>query len=136
MERNKMSAIAMIAVILGAAGLGAGAYSVISVQTGAIEGDDGDDGDTGAIGTKGDEGQDAPGGIVVGLMDPDDGETVSGNVTIRAMVSGSEDYNIKVYVNGTLNTTYVPFEWNTTKLSDGWWNVTVIATDVATNDVS
>jgi hypothetical protein len=50
MERNKLSAITMIAVILGAAGLGAGAYSVISVQTGAVKGDDGDDGDDGASG--------------------------------------------------------------------------------------
>jgi len=142
MERNKMSAMAMIAVILGAAGLGVGAYSVISVQTGAIEGEDGDDGDTGATGLigpegdEGDDGQDAPGGIVIGIMDPDDGEIISGNVTIRAMVAGSENYDVKVYINGSLNATIVPFVWNSSKVSDGWWNVTVIATDVATNDVS
>lgn len=50
MESNKLSAIAVIAVILGAIGLGVGAYSIISVQTGAIKGDEGDDGDDGAAG--------------------------------------------------------------------------------------
>ncbi len=53
MESNKLSAIAMIAVILGVAGLGVGVYSVISVQTGAVKGDDGNDGDDGANGANG-----------------------------------------------------------------------------------
>ncbi len=145
MEINKLSAIAFIAVILGATGLGVGAYSVISVQTGAVKGgdgvdgangDDGADGDDGATGQEGDDGQDAPGDIVIGILDLDEGETVSGTVIIRAMVAGSENYNIKVLINASLNATCVPFTWNTTKLSDGWWNVTIIATDIATNDVS
>ncbi len=50
MESNKLSTIAIIAVILAAIGLGVGAYSLISVQTGAVEGDDGDDGDDGPAG--------------------------------------------------------------------------------------
>jgi hypothetical protein len=53
MERDKFFTIAMIAIILGAIGLGIGVYSVISMQSGTIKGDDGDDGD---------DGQDAPGG--------------------------------------------------------------------------
>ena len=72
----------------------------------------------------------------MGLLDPDEGETISGNVTLRAMIAGRENYDIIILINGSLNATYVPFEWNTTKLADGWWNVTVIAIDVATNNVS
>ncbi|TFF90532.1 MAG: hypothetical protein EU548_02545 [Promethearchaeota archaeon] len=50
MESNKLSAIAVIAVILAAIGLGVGAYSLISVQTGTVKGDDGDDGEDGPAG--------------------------------------------------------------------------------------
>ena len=56
-----MLSMAMICVILGATGLAFGLYSAISVQTGAIEGEDGDDGDDGLSGTKG---EDAPVGEV------------------------------------------------------------------------
>jgi len=49
MGRTKTSAMAMIAILLGAAGLGAGAYSVNLVRTGAVKGDDGDDGDDGIV---------------------------------------------------------------------------------------
>ncbi len=50
MEKNKLAAMAVIAVILGAVGLGFGAYSIINIQTGAVKGEDGDDGDDGAVG--------------------------------------------------------------------------------------
>lgn len=40
----------ILALIVGAAGLGLGAFTIISVQTGALNGDDGDDGDDGKDG--------------------------------------------------------------------------------------
>lgn len=50
MEREKLSAIAFIAIILGAVGAGVGGYAVGVILTGGADGDDGDDGDDGAAG--------------------------------------------------------------------------------------
>ncbi len=45
-ERNLM-VLALLGVIIGASGLGFGTYSIMQIQTGALDGDDGDDGDDG-----------------------------------------------------------------------------------------
>lgn len=63
MRENSLMALALLGVIIGASGLGFGAYSMMQVQTGAVDGDDGDDGDDGKNGI------DAPiKGIVVQLL--------------------------------------------------------------------
>ena len=46
MRENNLMALALLGVIIGASGLGFGAYSTMQVQTGAVNGDDGDDGDS------------------------------------------------------------------------------------------
>ncbi len=63
MREKNLLALAIIGVIIGAVGLGLGAFSTIQVQTGAPQGapgDDGDDGDDGDKGDKGDDGEDEP----------------------------------------------------------------------------
>jgi len=50
MRENHLKTLALLGVIIGAVGLGAGAYSVFNVHTGAIKGDEGDDGDDGSAG--------------------------------------------------------------------------------------
>ena len=118
----------MLGLIIGASGLGLGAYSTMQIQTGAVKGEEGDDGDDGT------DGQDGPGEIIVGIMGPDQGEIISGNITIRAMIAGSDNYAVNLYINGSLNATYVPFVWNSSKVADGWWNITIIVIDIATNN--
>ncbi|MFX0125468.1 MAG: hypothetical protein ACFFAE_17740 [Candidatus Hodarchaeota archaeon] len=96
----------------------------------------GPEGPQGPPGEDGTDGQDAPGGIIVGILDPDYGESISGNVRIRGIIFGSEDYTLSILLNGTEIGTVLPMEWNSLTVDDGWWNITVIATDMATNDLS
>jgi len=133
MVENKSSIFGIIAIIVGASGLGLGAFSVVNFQL--VEGPQGIPGDDGQEGVDGMDGEDAPGGIIVGILDPDQDETISGNITIRALVAGSESYTVVVLINSSLNATYLPYEWNTTTVADGWWNVTVIVTDIITGNM-
>jgi len=122
MVENKSSLFGIIALIIGASGLGLGAFSVVTFQV--VEG------------PQGPPGQDTPGEIQVGILDPDYGEEVLGKITIRALIAGSESYFISILRNGTQIGTSLPFEWDTSAISDGWWNITVIATDALTKNVS
>lgn len=122
MVENKSSLFGIIAIIIGASGLGLGVFSVVNFQT--VEGDDGVDG------------EDAPGGLVVGILSLDDGETVSGDVTIKALIYGCENYNISVLRNSTQIGIVLPLTWDTTAISDGWWNITVIIIDTLMNNKS
>ncbi|MHA1381478.1 MAG: hypothetical protein ACTSRG_24180 [Candidatus Helarchaeota archaeon] len=70
---------------------------------------------------------------IVGILDPDYGETVWGNITIRALIFEENDYTISVLLNGSEIGTTLPLEWNSSTVSSGWWNITVIATDVSNN---
>jgi len=124
MVENRSSLFGIIAIIIGASGLGLGTYSIVNFQL--VEGPQG---------LPGDDGQDAPGGLLVGILDPDNGETVSGSVTIEAIVYGSEDYTISVLRNGTEIGTSIPMAWDTTSIGDGWWNITVILTDTVSENV-
>ena len=72
-------------------------------------------------------------GVEVGILDPDQDDTVSGIVEIRAMIWSSSAYTVQVLINGSLNATAVPFKWNTTKLDDGPWKITVIVTNAELN---
>ena len=149
MVENRSTIFGIITLIIGASGLGLGAFSAINFQIlegpegppgddgqDGIDGLDGVDGTDGIDGINGTDGQDSLGGIVVVILDPDQGETISGNVIVRVLVACSENYTAIVLINGSLDATQVPFEWNTTEVADGWWNVTVIVTDVKTNNVS
>lgn len=62
MVENKSSIFGIIALIIGASGLGLGAFSVVNFQT--VEGPQGPPGDDGADGVDGFDGVDAPGGLV------------------------------------------------------------------------
>jgi len=137
MVENKSSLFSIIAIIIGASGLGIGAYSVVNFQTvegpQGLPGEDGIDGDDGQDGI---DGKDAPGGIIVGIMDPDEGEIISGNITIRAMITGSESYTISILRNSSEIGTSLPMMWNTEADDDGWWNITIVVADIETTNVS
>ncbi|MBN2149965.1 MAG: hypothetical protein JW839_00835 [Candidatus Lokiarchaeota archaeon] len=111
-----------MAMIVGLLGAGLGAYSAFFQQPLAgIPGADGEDGKDGA---------DATSTLVVGILDPDQGETVAGSVVIRALVAGSDNYTVSIMRNGSQVGTSVPFVWNTLGVSDGDYNITVRVTDV------
>ncbi|MFX0031406.1 MAG: right-handed parallel beta-helix repeat-containing protein [Candidatus Hodarchaeota archaeon] len=138
--KNRSSIFAIIALIIGASGLGLGVFSVVNFQIvegpQGAPGQDGQDGIDGVDGVNGTDGKDAPGGIVVGILDPDNGQTISGVVKIRALVYGTELYSISILRNGTEIGTTLPYDWDTLSVSDDWYNITVIVTDAATNNVS
>jgi len=74
--------------------------------------------------------------IMVGILDPDYGDTISGEIMIRAMILHSHPnwgYSISVLINGTEISSSVPFEWDSTTVDDGWWNITVRVTDTHGN---
>ena len=79
----------------------------------------------------GEQGQ--AGDPVVGILDPDHEETYSGNITIRAMVWAASAYTVSVIRNGTEIGTSLPVEFNSTLIADGWYNITVVATDGSSN---
>lgn len=122
MVENKSSIFGIIALLIGTFGLGVGVFSVVNFQI--VEGPPGQDG------------QDAPGGILIAILDPDHGEIVAGEKTIRILVTGSESYTISILRNGTEIGNSVQLEWDTSTVSDGWWNITVTVTDITTNDQS
>ena len=125
MVENRSSIFGIIALILGAGGLGLGAFSVVNFQV--VDGPQG---------LPGEDGTDAPGEIVIGILDPDQGEVISGEVTIRALIAGSEQYTVSVLRNGTEIGTTLPMLWNTTLENDGWYNITIVATDVVSDNVN
>ncbi|NVM02386.1 MAG: hypothetical protein HWN67_08615 [Candidatus Helarchaeota archaeon] len=126
MEKNTLKAITVIAIVIGAFGLTFGYLAVARPETmdpillfSAIPAPKGGNG--------------VPGDPVVGILDPDYGETYSGNITIRAMVWSASAYTISVLRNGIEIGTSVPLEWNTTTELDGLYNITVAATDSLNN---
>jgi hypothetical protein len=126
-------ALTLLGVIIGASGLGFGAYSTMQVQTGAIKGDDGDDG---SAGREGIDGEDAPGGIVVGIIDPDHHDIVWGEIEIRALVYGSSNYSVSVKANQTEIGTRLPTLWDTALEVEGWYNLTVMIMDNETKEMA
>lgn len=119
MPENRNFIFSIIAIILAISGIGVGAYSVINFQL--IEGP---------------PGQDAPGGLMIGVLDPDDGEIVSGDVSIRIIVYGSEDYTLSILRNGTEIGASENLVWDSTSVNDGWWNLTFILTDLESSNSS
>ncbi len=131
MVENKSSLFGIIALIIGATGLGVGVFSVVSFQM--IEGPQGLPGDDGQDGI---DGKDALGGILVAILEPHHGEIVTGKKIIRTLVTGSEGYTISILRNGTEIGASSQLDWDTSTVNDGWWNITVIATDIQTSAVS
>lgn len=131
MVENKSSLFGIIALIIGASGLGLGAFSVVNFQV--VEGPQGLPGQEGQDGI---DGEDAPGGLLVKIIDPDNEDMVFGNITIRAIIYGSENYAISVLLNGTEIGTTVPMDWDTSLEFDNWYNITIIVTDIETGNAS
>ncbi|MFX1377149.1 MAG: right-handed parallel beta-helix repeat-containing protein [Promethearchaeota archaeon] len=104
--------------------MGLGAFTIINFQV--IEGPQGIPGEDGQ------DAPDAPGGLVIGILDPDYKEEVSGNILVRALIYGSENYTVSILRNGTEIGTSLPMMWNTALVADGWWNITIIVTDITT----
>ncbi|MFX1281352.1 MAG: hypothetical protein ACFFA3_18535, partial [Promethearchaeota archaeon] len=72
-------------------------------------------------------------GLQVGILDPDQYEIVSGLIEVRIVLWNSSRCSINVFMNGSLNATSVPWVWDTTKASDGWWNISVRVIDTKSN---
>ena len=104
MIRDRMLSIGMIAVILGATGLAFGLYSIISVQTGAVKGENGDDGDDAAAPI---HGKDAPiKGIVLQVLSNSSSEyserkPADPYTLLSINISVSKNSNIECF--GTIN---------------------------------
>ena len=90
MSNDRFQIFSVVALIMGAAGLGFGTYSIINFQL--VEG---------TPGPPGADGKDAPGGLIIAILDPDPNEIISGNVTIKALIYGSNNYNILIFLNTT-----------------------------------
>jgi hypothetical protein len=132
MVEKKNAIFGIIAIIIGASGLGLGAFSIVNFQL--VEGPQGIPGEDGQDGVNGTDGRDAPGGFIVKILDPDYGENVSGHVTIRAIVYGSINYSVSIFRNSTEIGNTIPTIWNTETVNDGVWNITIIAIDHTTSD--
>ena len=128
MVENRSTLFGIIALIIGVSGLGLGAFSVVNFQV--VEGPPGQDGQDGI------DGEDAPGGFIVRILDPDNGESVKGNITIRALIYGSENYTVQILIDGTEIGKSLPLIWNSSSVLDGWKNITVIASDAASGEKS
>jgi len=126
-NNGRSTFLIILTLLIGASGLGLGVYSSFIQQP--LQGLPGQDGVNGVDGVDGKDGADAPGSIVVGILDPDQNDLLSGIVEIKALIAGSDGYSISVLRNGTEIGTDIPVEWDTTLISDGWWNITVKATD-------
>jgi len=145
---NRSSLFGIIAIIIGASGLGLGAFSMVNFQLiegpegpqgepgdngqDGIKGDDGLDGINGTDGEDGLDGEDAPGGLVVGILDPGQHDTVWGEIEIRALVYGSNNFSVSVKANQTEIGTQLPTFWDTSLEIEGWYNITVIIMDTET----
>ncbi len=72
---------------------------------------------------------------LVGILDPDDGEAYWGNISVRAMIWEESDYSVEILINGSVNSTILPFTWDTglPQFGDGWWNLSVRVTDENNN---
>jgi len=124
-NNGRSNLLIVVALLIGLSGVGLGAYSTF-LQT-PIAGAPGEDGEDGLDGV---DGKDAPGGIVVGILDPDSHDMVSGVIEIRALIAGSTQYSISVLINASEIGTQVPLEWDTTSVADGWWNITIEVIDI------
>ncbi|MFX1237642.1 MAG: hypothetical protein ACFFAS_10735 [Promethearchaeota archaeon] len=111
-----ISAISIVAVVLGGTGLGFGVFSMITLQDELNSSNDGDD-----LPEKRNP--------IVGILDPDESQAVSGIVLVRAMIWCDLNYAVQVLLNDSLKATHLPYSWNTTTFSDGWWNLSVVVID-------
>jgi len=145
MIENRSSLFGIIALIIGASGLGLGIFSVVSSQVlegpegpsgedgiEGIDGIDGIDGIEGINGTDGIDGIDGPPGPVntlVGILNPDNGEQIWGNITIDALIYSSDEYDVSILLNGSSIGEALPLLWNSSTVAQGWWNITVLVID-------
>ncbi len=120
--KGQVTALLVVALVLGAGGFGLGAYSLIS----GGQGPQGDQGNQGPTGIQGPAGMPGP---VVGITQPGNNTIIYGIVTVRIMLWNSTPCTFKVLVNRSINATALPWVWNTnaSQFGNGWWNLTVQA---------
>jgi hypothetical protein len=71
---------------------------------------------------------------VVGILDPDNDQIISGEITIRAQIwEISNNYSISILMNGSEIGTEIPLKWNSNDVEDGNYNLSVVATDKSGN---
>ncbi|MGM0469695.1 MAG: hypothetical protein ACQERB_12910 [Promethearchaeati archaeon] len=112
-NNGRFNLLIVLALLIGVSGVSLGAYSAFF--QGPVAGVDG---------------KDAPGGVVVGILDPDAHDMVSGVIEIRALIAGSNQYSVSVLRNASEIGTQLPLSWDTTSVADGWWNITVKVLDI------
>ncbi len=74
--------------------------------------------------------RDAP---IVGILDPNLGEQVSGTITIRGIVYEMSNYTLSIRINETEIGTQLPLQWNSSLFADGNYTLSILATDTAFN---
>lgn len=134
MIENRSSLFGIIALIIGVSGLGLGVFSVISSQL--LEGSMGPPGEDGIDGIDGTDGMQGPPGPIdtlVGILNPDNGEQIWGNITINALIYTSYEYNLSILLNGSSIGKALPLLWNSSTVAQGWWNITVKVTNTVNN---
>jgi hypothetical protein len=130
-SKSQITALLVAALVLGGSGLGLGAYSLVSGGQGA-QGPKGEQGVQGTQGDQGTTGLQGPAGMVgpvVSITQPGNNTVISGIVSVRIMLWNSTRCTFEVLVNGSLNATELPWQWNTNapQFGNGWWNLTVRA---------
>ncbi len=118
----------VVAIALGGTGMILGAYAISSSGQG-LQGLQGPEGLEGEQGPQGPPGMVGP---VVGITQPGNNTVIHGCVSVRIMLWNSTPCTIEVLVNGSLNSTETPWTWDTTdpQFGNGWWNLTVRATNL------
>ena len=154
-QATKGSLVAILAMFLAIASLGFGGISYLNPQEGTtgtpgedgidgidgidglngtdgIDGIDGLNGTDGTDGTNGLDGEDLTGSIVVGILNPSNEQILKGDVTVKALIFGSESFSIEILIKGTVNGTNLPYTLDTSDWEDGNWNLTIKITDTET----
>jgi hypothetical protein len=103
-NRKKIRIFGIVAMVVGIAGMGMGVFSIIYLNL-----------DLGPTGEN----------IYVRFVDLDEGDVLYGDVTIRALIIGSENYTVSLYANNTPIGSSLPLIWDSATVADGWWNLRI-----------
>lgn len=68
--------------------------------------------------------------IYVRFTDFDEGGIVYGDVTIKALIIGCENYTVSLFANDSLIGSLVPLIWDSSMVADGWWNLRIEIHDI------
>ncbi len=109
---RKIMMVAIAAMAVGIAGISMGVFSIIYMNL--------------------DHGL-AEENIYVRFTNLDEGDVLYGDVTIRALIIGSENCTVSLFANDTLIGNLVPLIWDSSMVADGWWNLRIEIHDIGSD---